>query len=188
MEFNPDIVQAFFTCHEAIAQNFISIFYQLPIELFNACIRCAISALSLQERYSLVYACNFLAQIINKTSANDDLKEARALFFQTHGKSIVRTILHGFAGQAPRSANPNLIELLSVMVTRTPGETRTWMTEVLYAEDFPPSKATPESKEKLLKSVFSSRSLRRTRDAAQQFSLIARGLEGSSFGYASVTM
>lgn len=71
--------------------------------------------------------------IINKTSANDDLKEAKAMFFQTHGKSIIRMILHGFAGLAPRSANPNLIELLSVMVTRTPGETRTWMAEVLYA-------------------------------------------------------
>lgn len=33
-----------------------------------------------------------------------------------------------------------------------------------------------------------SRSARRTREAAQQFTLVARGLEGSSFGYASVTM
>lgn len=34
----------------------------------------------------------------------------------------------------------------------------------------------------------SSRSLKRTRDAANQFTLVARGLEGSNFGYASVTM
>lgn len=34
----------------------------------------------------------------------------------------------------------------------------------------------------------SARGLRRAREAAQQFSLVARGLEGSSFGYASVTM
>lgn len=33
-----------------------------------------------------------------------------------------------------------------------------------------------------------SRSLRRTRDAANQLILVARGLEGSNFGYASVTM
>lgn len=36
--------------------------------------------------------------------------------------------------------------------------------------------------------VCRSRSLRRTRDAANQFTLVARGLEGSNFGYASVTM
>lgn len=70
---------------------------------------------------------------MNKTSSNDGLQEAKTLFFQTHGRSMVRTILHGFAGQAPRSANPNLIELLCVLVTRMPGETRTWMAEVLYA-------------------------------------------------------
>ena len=34
--------------------------------------------------------------------------------------------------------------------------------------------------------VHRGRSTKRTRDAAQQFILVARGLEGSSFGYASV--
>ena len=62
------------------------------------------------------------------------------------------------------------------------------ITHLNSQNDFPTSKATSEAKDKFLKSVFSSRSLRRTRDAAQQFSLVARGLEGSSFGYASVTM
>ena len=33
-----------------------------------------------------------------------------------------------------------------------------------------------------------SRSLKKTREAAQQFTLVARGLEGSSFGYSSLTM
>ncbi|CAL1698588.1 unnamed protein product [Somion occarium] len=185
MEANPDIVQAFFTFVDV---HFIPVFYQLPHDLFNALMQCAISALSLQERYSLVSACTFLGAIVNKTSTNDDLKEAKTMLIQTHGRSILRAVLCGFAGQAPRSANPNLIEVLSTMVTRFPAETRTWMAEILYADDFPPSKATPEAKEKFLKSIFSSRSLRRTRDAAQQFTLVARGLEGSSFGYASVTM
>lgn len=33
-----------------------------------------------------------------------------------------------------------------------------------------------------------SRSIKRTREAANQFALVARGLEGTSFGYASVSM
>lgn len=33
-----------------------------------------------------------------------------------------------------------------------------------------------------------SRSTKRTREAAQQFTIVAKGLEGSSFGYASLTM
>lgn len=67
------------------------------------------------------------------------------------------------------------------------------------------SKAGPEAKEVFVKAIIryvnrrtffefllsspsSSRSLKRTRDAAQQFMLVARGLEGSSFGHATVSM
>ncbi|KAI0076848.1 ARM repeat-containing protein [Panus rudis PR-1116 ss-1] len=188
MEANPDVVQAFFNCLEIIAQHFIVVFYQLPPDLFNALMQCSISALSLQERYSLVSACTFLASLVNRTATNDELSQASTLFVQAHGRAILRAILSGFAGVAPRSAMPNLIELLSAMITRYPAESKAWMAEILYADDFTLSKATPEAKERFLKSIFSSRSLRRTRDAAQQFTLVARGLEGSSFGYATVTM
>jgi hypothetical protein len=34
----------------------------------------------------------------------------------------------------------------------------------------------------------SSRNTKRIREAAQQFTLVARGLDGTSFGYATVTM
>jgi len=110
------------------------------------------------------------------------------MIVQTHGRNVMQALLFGFAAVAPRSAAPNLIELLSTLVTRFPGQSRSWMAEILYSDNFPPSKATPEAKDKFVKSIFGSKSLRRTRDAAQQFTLVARGLEGSSFGYASVTM
>ena len=73
--------------------------------------------------------------------------------------------------------------------------------------DFYPCRATDEAKNKFIKAVFgyvlpapilnfaslprlscSTRSMKRTRDAAQQFTLVARGLEGSTFGYATVSM
>lgn len=77
---------------------------------------------------------------------------------------------------------------------------------MVIQEDFYPCRATPEAKNKFIKTIFGydlmlglihsssligvsrSRSLKRTRDAAQQFTLVARGLEGSAFGYATVTM
>lgn len=52
---------------------------------------------------------------------------------EVHGPSIMRAILSGFAGNAPRTASPNLIELLSVLVTRYPVESRRWMLDVLHA-------------------------------------------------------
>ncbi|EMD34979.1 hypothetical protein CERSUDRAFT_116506 [Gelatoporia subvermispora B] len=188
MEANPDIMQAFFNCMDTVAQHFVAVFYRLPADLFNALVQSAIASLSLQERYSLVAACTFVGALINRTATKDELEDAKNALAQTYGLSIMKAVLNGFAGIAPRSATPNLIELLSTLVTRFPAESRKWVQEVLYSNDFTPSKATPEAKEKFVKTIFGSRSLKRTREAAQQFTLVARGLEGSSFGYSSVMM
>ncbi|THH27012.1 hypothetical protein EUX98_g7175 [Antrodiella citrinella] len=192
MQDNPDIVQSFFTFdveqYGQIAQHFVPVFYQLPQDLFNALVQCAVTALSMQERYSLVSTCNFLGTLINRTISHENLSESKNKLVQAHGRSILQALLSGFAGVAPRSATPNLIELLSTMVTRFPAESKVWMAEILYSPEFTPSQATPEAKDRFVKTVFSGRSLRRTRDAAQQFTLVARGLEGSNFGYATVSM
>ncbi|KAH9942102.1 ARM repeat-containing protein, partial [Amylocystis lapponica] len=188
MEANPDIVQAFLVCMDMIAQHFIATFYQLPPELFNGLMQCAVSSLSLQERYSLVSACTFLGTLVNRTATTDELNDAKAELAQTHGRSIMLAVLNDFAGVAPRSATPNLVELLSILVTRLPAESRVWASEIMSSDDLIPSKATPEAREKFIKTVFGSRSMKRMREAAQQFTLVARGLDGSSFGYASVTM
>ena len=75
----------------------------------------------------------------------------------------------------------------------------------LVQDDYYPCRATPEAKNKFIKAVFgsvlnvvvapymltlppSSRAMKRIREAAQQFTLVARGLEGSTFGYATVSM
>ncbi|THH20956.1 hypothetical protein EW146_g521 [Bondarzewia mesenterica] len=185
---NPDIVQDFFDFVEKVAFHFVAVFYQLAPGSFDALIRCAVTSLALQERYSLVAAAKFLSTLINRTHASDDLGDARTVLAQTHGPAIMRAVLAGFAGVAPRSAAPNLIEVLSTLVAKYPAESRAWMSQILFSDDFVHSRAGPEAKEKFIKTVFGTRSIKRTRDAAQQFMLVARGLEDSSFGYASVTM
>lgn len=49
-----------------------------------------------------------------------------------HGRAILRAVLTGFAGVAPRSATQNLIELLSMIASKYPSETREWMNEILF--------------------------------------------------------
>ncbi|KAH9966317.1 ARM repeat-containing protein [Lactifluus volemus] len=185
MESNPDIVQDFFNFVEKVSHYFVSVFYQLPPESFDALVQCAISALSLQERYSLVAASTFLTALIRDTQANDDLGDAKKLLLDTHGRAIIRSLLVGFAGVSPKSAVPNLIELFSALVTKVPLESKQWILEILYGNDFAQSRAGPEAKDALVKAVFGgSRSIRRTRDAVRQFTIIARGQEGSNFGLA----
>ncbi|TFK48147.1 ARM repeat-containing protein [Heliocybe sulcata] len=188
MEANPDIVQAFFSCVEAVARIFTKALYQLPDGLLDALMDCSMTALSLQERYSLVSSCTFLHTLVNRTTRSDDLENGKTLLAQRHGRSIMQGVLLDLAGIAPRSASPNLIDLLSVLLSRYPAESRVWMSEVLFSDNFTPSKASREAKEKFLKSVASSRTMKRTREAAQEFVLVARGLENSSFGYSSVVV
>ncbi|KAF8694667.1 hypothetical protein AX14_001961 [Amanita brunnescens Koide BX004] len=195
MTANPDVVQEFFSCMDKVAQDFTNTFYSLPLGALDALMHCAIQALSLQERYSLVSACNFLTSLIHRSSSHEELVSYKLQLLQTHGRTIMRAILEGFAGVAPRSSMPNLIEMLGTLfLLNRPGDVEgingagTWMVEILFSNDFVQSKATPEVKDRFVKAVLGSRSLKRIREAAQQFTLVARGLEGSNFGIATVTM
>ncbi|KAI0290272.1 armadillo-type protein [Multifurca ochricompacta] len=184
MEANPDIVQDFFNFVEKVSFHFVTVFYQLPRESFDALVQCAISALSLQERYSLVAASTFLTALIKDTQANDDLADAKKLLLEKHGSEIMRSLLIGFAGVSPKSAVPNLVELFSSLIAKAPLESKQWILQILYGSDFAQSRAGPEAKDAFVKAVFgSSRSIRRTRDAVRQFTIVARGQEGSNFGF-----
>jgi hypothetical protein len=152
----------------------------------------------------------------------------------------MHAVLAGFAAVAPRSALPNLIEILGTLLTKAndtggSGGATQWMNEILmsvrviiYSQitfvfrlliKLPTFRTTlcqakqdrtqrPNSS-KLWQGEFflstfrhffyfsiylnihsriRSRSLKKTREAAQQFTLVARGLEGSNFGYSSLTM
>ncbi|KAL5498163.1 hypothetical protein ACEPAH_2293 [Sanghuangporus vaninii] len=185
---NPDVVQAFFGCMEMVALHFSDTMFDMPSNAMNDLMAFTIRALSLQERYSLVSACKFLVYLINRSLSSAELEEKARTLVQTRFRPVVKSILCGIAGASPTSTTQNLVDLLLALVSRCPNEMRVWVPEILFSEDFIPTKAQREDKERFAKAVLSSRSTRKMREAAQQFALIAKGLEGSSFGYASVTM
>ncbi|KAJ7696961.1 hypothetical protein B0H17DRAFT_1177748 [Mycena rosella] len=209
---NPDIVQEFFACMDRVAQDFTNAFCALPDGAFDALMQCAISGLALQERYSLVAACTFLGTLIHRTALYAPLAPAllpqlQAHMIRAHGRAIMRAVLCGFAGAAPRSVTANLLELLGALVSRWDdkavadaegpgrgeGGARAWVAGVVFADDFFASRAGHAEKERFVKTVVrsigwdSSRSVKKTKEAANQFTLVAWGLEGSTFGYSSVS-
>ncbi|KAK0237224.1 armadillo-type protein [Armillaria nabsnona] len=185
---NPDIVQEFFNCMDRVAQDFTATLYHLPPGALDALMQCSVRAMALQERYSLIAACNFLSNLIHRSCVYPALEAQRTQLISGHGRDIMRAVLFGLAGVSPRSATPNLVEMLSTLLVRCIEESRAWLKEILFDDDFLPSKAGPAIKETFVKTVLGSRSIKRTREAANQFALVARGLEGTSFGYASVSM
>lgn len=72
------------------------------------------------------------ATLINRTSSKVELAEAKEALIQSHGRTILRAVLNGFAGIAPRSAMPNLIELLSSMISNCLQQCRVWIPEILF--------------------------------------------------------
>ena len=56
-----------------------------------------------------------------------------------HGRALMRAVLQGFAGVAPRSAVPNLIEMLGTLINRSSGvdggsgAAGEWMREILFS-------------------------------------------------------
>jgi len=93
---------------------------------------CAVRALTLQERYSLVAASTFLSTFIHRSYVHASLASYRTQLLAVHGRTVMYGVLSGLAGQAPRSATPNLIEVLSTLLTRCVEESRRWIREVLF--------------------------------------------------------
>ena len=71
--------------------------------------------------------------LINRTHANEELGEVRHMLVQMHGPPIMRALLAGFAGVAPKSAVPNLVELFSTIVSKYPIESKSWITQIIFA-------------------------------------------------------
>ncbi|KAF8262052.1 hypothetical protein EI94DRAFT_1809389 [Lactarius quietus] len=71
----------------------------------------AISALGLQECYSLVAASAFLTALIGDTQTGDVFADAKQLLLDTHGHSAKSAVL-------------NLVEHFSALVVKTPLESK----------------------------------------------------------------
>ncbi|KIM23910.1 hypothetical protein M408DRAFT_248853 [Serendipita vermifera MAFF 305830] len=188
MEENPDIVQEFFRFCETVAHHFLTIIYRLPQDLLSSLLLHAISALSLQERYSLVGSCKFLLTLMRDTFSNGDLgREADALM-EIHGNQIATSLIYGVASVAPRSTLQNLSEVLHCLASRRPAQTRMYLRDILFSAEFTAKHplATQKAKEQFLESLLAARSGNKARLAITQFQNVTRGLEGASYGYATV--
>ncbi len=87
--------------------------------------QCSVRAMALQERYSLIAACNFLvcsvidiscsalisdrlnvqSNLIHRSCVYPALEAQRTQLISGHGRDIMRAVLFGLAGVSPRSAN-----------------------------------------------------------------------------------
>ncbi|KAG8821907.1 hypothetical protein FRC19_007021 [Serendipita sp. 401] len=188
MEANPDIVQEFFRFSETIAHHFLVTIYRLPQNVLSSLLQRATIALGLQERYSLVGSCKFLVTLLRETFANGDLTREADALMDIHGKQMISAVIYAVASSAPRSATVNIGEVLYYLASKRAMQSRAYLTEILFSADFTTKHplATQKSKEQFISLILAARSGNKTRAAISQFQSVARGLEGTSYGYVSI--
>ncbi|CAE6368411.1 unnamed protein product [Rhizoctonia solani] len=185
MEANPDVAQDFFGYLTKVGGHFPKVILEMSGDIADGLFRITATALTLQERYSLVNACNFMTMFLRKTRNDGALVAPADAQLRKQGAILMEALLLGIGGSAPRSTVPNLAELLSNLVSRVPNEARTWMGSILMAENPTNTKIPAVAREKFMKAVLGTRSTKKTKEAANEYALVARGLEGSAFGYAT---
>ncbi|KAG8710072.1 hypothetical protein FRC11_004913, partial [Ceratobasidium sp. 423] len=185
MEANPDVAQDFFGYLTKVGGHFPKVILEMSGDIADGLFRITATALTLQERYSLVNACNFMTMFLRKTRNDGALLASADAQLRKQGAILMEALLLGIGGSAPRSTVPNLAELLSNLVSRVPNEARTWMGSLLMADNPTNAKIPATAREKFMKAVLGTRSTKKTKEAANEYALVARGLEGSAFGYAT---
>lgn len=74
---------------------------------------------------------------IHRSSLIEEILPHKTALLATHGPSIMRAVLQGFAGVAPRSVVPNLIEMLGMLMNRSVGSgadgAAKWMQDILFS-------------------------------------------------------
>ncbi|KAJ7600482.1 armadillo-type protein [Mycena floridula] len=186
MEDNPDLVREFFSVMDPVANRYVRAFYTLPPGALDLLLQCALRGLMLQERYSQIEATTFLSKLVEKSHADPNtVPFLRDQLLEPHGRPILTAVLSGIAGAVPRSVMPNLCELFGILLKRWVDQCKVWVREILFSNELSHSRASAEEKDRFIRGVLGSKSTKRITAAAQQFTLVSRGLEGSNFGYAA---
>jgi len=79
--------------------------------------------------------------LIHRSALTAELMPHKCALVAAHGRALMRAVLQGFAGVSPRSVAPNLIEVLSTLMSRAgttvetndSGTASEWMKEVIFS-------------------------------------------------------
>lgn len=183
---NPDVVEGWFKFCSALAARFPGVLLRLPEQTVQTYLELGLLGLGAQERHSLRTACEFLIALLHGTRYPSPLEGPSDPLWAHVGPGVLRAVVQGAGADAPRSVIPNLAELLAALVQRC-GAQRAgeWLEGVLWVEGWPDARATGAAKTRLKETILRSRTTKKMREALHEFALVARGLDGTTYGNAT---
>ena len=150
-----------------------------PMDL-TPLIHCGIVGLKLPENPTVKASTGFLTEFVAQSSSGGIGLCQRVLADQ--GLGILEVTLAGIAGEAPRTLNDALADVVFAFARNQVEMTRRWLeTLLIERQGFPNPKVTRQQKEHFMKMVFKSNK-RRVKEIVKEFSLICRGLVDTEYG------
>lgn len=155
---HPDMVEAFFKFSSALATRFPGVLLRLPaVETYMTL---GVMGLSAQERFSLTTTASFFVSTVMialsqvalfaNTRFPSPLEPIADTLIKHFGPQLLRALLLSAGSDGPRSAIPNLAELLASLVVRVPGpDMAGWLQVILGEDGFPDRRSTVDSKQRL---------------------------------------
>ncbi|WWC85404.1 uncharacterized protein L201_000267 [Kwoniella dendrophila CBS 6074] len=186
MKEHPDVVEGWFKFCSSLASRFPGVLLRLPPQVVEGYMSIGLAGLGTQERFSLKAASEYFVALLANTRYPSPLEPISDPLFAHFGPLILRALILCAGSEGPRSVIPNMAELLAALVSRVKtSEISGWLDGILAQEGFPDSRATVASKKKLKEAILRSRTARRMREALHEFALVARGLDGTTYGNAT---
>nr|XP_031862141.1 uncharacterized protein CI109_002554 [Kwoniella shandongensis]KAA5529213.1 hypothetical protein CI109_002554 [Kwoniella shandongensis] len=186
MSNNPDVAEGWFKFCSALASRFPGVLLRLPTPVVEAYMSLGLMGLVTQERFSLKSASEFFVAVLANTRYPSPVEPIADPLFAHFGPLILRALILSAGSEGPRSVIPNMAELLAGLIARiSPSLMASWLQGVLMQDGFPDPRATIDAKKKLKEHILRSRTTRKMREALHEFALVARGLDGTTYGNAT---
>ena len=140
-----------------------------------------LSSLSSSEIMPHRSAAHFWSVFVQKYDVSPEAAEFQHKIMQTYGASLCLILIHGIAGEVPRSNLDTLAEPLKKLIFAQP-QAKQWITAALEHPNFPSQKVEAAQKRVWLQRIMSLRGARKTNKEVKEFWVACRGPE-SNFAF-----
>lgn len=176
----PEVAASILDLADKCVPRYLLSMSQLPEidQVFEFALACLASAEIMPSRS----AAEFWSKFVQRYELDsEEATDFQASALQKCGPKLCQILIHGIAGEVPRSSLDSLAEPLRKIIFAQP-QTKQWLTAALTHPDFPSDKINQTRKRIWLDKIMSLRGSRKTKNEVKDFWVACRGPE-SNFAF-----
>lgn len=174
---HPDILQSFLHFVNRSLKSNPKLVFEAESRHVNI-FQCGLAALDVQESHAVRAACSFFSTFITVC----ENQETPRTTLSEYGPYLVSQVVKGIAGGVPRQCTDYMAEVLFALNNRDVSLLSRWLQDIMQVEGFPSNLVTLTQKQQFVTAVVRGRAhRRRVKDSVKEFSLLCRGLYGTTY-------